>query len=155
MACAEQYVALGVPREHVTMSDKYGVVYEGRPEDMDRWKGVFARKTELRTLGWHVVSIWACALKTQGAREWLEMRLPVLLGNVSRIETVTPAKVAEEAKVNVFRRWALMKRWYNDAIPLSEMDDGVDPNLHTGEWATRCITRALDEAMAGAPPPVA
>jgi acyl-CoA thioesterase-1 len=63
--------------------------------------------------------------------------------------------VAEEAKVNVFRRWALMKRWYNDPIPLSEMDDGVDPNLHTGDWATRCITRALDEAMAGAPPPSA
>jgi len=50
VACAEQYVALGVPRDQVTMCDKYGVVYEGRAEDMDRWKGVFARKTELRTL---------------------------------------------------------------------------------------------------------
>jgi len=63
--------------------------------------------------------------------------------------------VAEEAKVNVFQRWALMKRWYKDGVPLSEMDDGVDPNLHTGDWATRCISRAFDEAMAGAPPPAA
>src|SRR5947209_8698439 len=50
VACAEQYVALGVPREHITMSDKYGVVYQGRADDMDEWKGAFARKTELRTL---------------------------------------------------------------------------------------------------------
>ena len=67
----------------------------------------------------------------------------------------TLQKVAEEAKVNVFQRWALMKRWYKDGVPLSEMDDGVDPNLHTGDWATRCISRAFDEAMAGAPPPAA
>jgi len=40
------------------------------------------------------------------------------------------------------------------------MDDGVDPHLHTGEWATKCITSALDIAIAkavghvrGAPPP--
>ena len=69
--------------------------------------------------------------------------------------------VGETAEVNVFRRWALMKRWRNEGgIPLSEMDDGVDPHLHTGEWATKCITSALDIAIAkavghvrGAPPP--
>ena len=29
-------------------------------------------------LGWHVVTLWACAVKTRAAREWLESRLPVL-----------------------------------------------------------------------------
>jgi acyl-CoA thioesterase I len=69
--------------------------------------------------------------------------------------------VGEAAKVNVFRRWALMKRWRNEGgIPLSELDDGVDPHLHTSEWATRCITTALDLAIGqavgavpGVPPP--
>lgn len=34
----------------------------------------------LRALGWHVVTIWACAVKTRAAREWLEKRLPKLIG---------------------------------------------------------------------------
>src|SRR5438128_4511869 len=50
VACAEQYVALGVPRDHVTMSDRCGVVYQGRPEEMDEWKGAFACKTGMRDL---------------------------------------------------------------------------------------------------------
>ncbi|GAA5132016.1 DNA mismatch endonuclease Vsr [Luteolibacter yonseiensis] len=35
---------------------------------------------QLRALGWHVVTIWECALKTAAARSWLEKRLPKLLG---------------------------------------------------------------------------
>ncbi len=42
---------------------------------------------ELLGLGWHVVTIWECALKTQAAREWLAARLPSLLGMP---ETDTP-----------------------------------------------------------------
>ena len=34
----------------------------------------------LRALGWHVVTIWECALKTASAREWLSSRLPGLIG---------------------------------------------------------------------------
>lgn len=30
--------------------------------------------------GWHVVTIWACALKTKDARQWLLGKLPSLLG---------------------------------------------------------------------------
>src|SRR5207302_1496334 len=41
---------LGVPREHITMCDKYGVVHVGRAEDMDEWKGAFARPTGMRSL---------------------------------------------------------------------------------------------------------
>jgi DNA mismatch endonuclease (patch repair protein) len=35
---------------------------------------------QLRSQGWHVVTIWECALKTTAARKWLETRLPKLLG---------------------------------------------------------------------------
>ena len=50
VACAEQYVKLGVARENLYMCDKFGLVYKGRPEDMDEWKGVFAQGTQPRTL---------------------------------------------------------------------------------------------------------
>ncbi len=50
VACAEQYVKLGVPREHIFMCDKFGLVYRGRPEDMDEWKGVFAQGNKPREL---------------------------------------------------------------------------------------------------------
>jgi hypothetical protein len=62
--------------------------------------------------------------------------------------------VAARAGVDVFQRWALMKRWVQDGVPLAEMDDGVFPNLHTSEWATRCITTALDVAIGAAVGPV-
>jgi DNA mismatch endonuclease, patch repair protein len=32
-------------------------------------------------LGWHVVTIWACALKNTHARSWLEAQLPSLLAS--------------------------------------------------------------------------
>src|SRR5213082_2079541 len=50
VGCAEQYLKLGVPREHIFMCDKFGLVYRGRPEDMDEWKGVFAQGTQPRSL---------------------------------------------------------------------------------------------------------
>src|SRR5258706_5549496 len=46
VACAEQYVKLGVPRGHIWMCDKFGLVHQGRKEDMDEWKGVFAQGAE-------------------------------------------------------------------------------------------------------------
>ena len=37
-------------------------------------------ETALRQLGWHVVTIWECALKNQSAQLWLIGWLPGLLG---------------------------------------------------------------------------
>jgi acyl-CoA thioesterase I len=66
---------------------------------------------------------------------------------VSRI-----ASAANDAKVNVFQRWALMKRWcLQDNMRLPNMDDGGQ--LHMSDWATNCVTLALDTALASAPPP--
>jgi DNA mismatch endonuclease, patch repair protein len=50
-------------------------------------------ENELHLLGWHVVTLWACAVKTKAARAWLEERLPVLIEGKPR---VVPLKVAEE-----------------------------------------------------------
>jgi malate dehydrogenase (oxaloacetate-decarboxylating)(NADP+) len=50
ISTAEHYVRLGVRREHITLCDRHGVVHAGRTEDMDAYKGRFARATELRTV---------------------------------------------------------------------------------------------------------
>jgi malate dehydrogenase (oxaloacetate-decarboxylating)(NADP+) len=50
ISTAEHYVRLGVRREHITMCDRTGVIYEGRVEDMDPYKARFAVPTELRTI---------------------------------------------------------------------------------------------------------
>jgi acyl-CoA thioesterase-1 len=62
------------------------------------------------------------------------------------------ARAAAAAGVNVFRRWALMKRWYEDGVPLAQMDDGG--GLHTGEWSTKWVSIALDRAIGNAAGPV-
>lgn len=36
-------------------------------------------ESALRELGWHVVTIWECAVNTIAAREWLWRRLPQLI----------------------------------------------------------------------------
>jgi len=59
---------------------------------------------------------------------------------VSRI-----AAIGADASVNVFRRFALMKQWVRDGVSIEVLDDGE--KLHTGEWATRCSTQALYEAI--------
>jgi malate dehydrogenase (oxaloacetate-decarboxylating)(NADP+) len=48
IATAEHYVALGVRRENIIMSDIHGVVHSGR-DDLDPWRARFARETPLRT----------------------------------------------------------------------------------------------------------
>ena len=66
---------------------------------------------------------------------------------------LTIAEVAGKAKVNVFSRFALMKRWNEDNIPLEQLADGGQ--LHTSEWATKFIALALSKAIVGAPQAVA
>jgi acyl-CoA thioesterase I len=69
---------------------------------------------------------------------------------LSKVMVLRIADAAEKAKVNVFHRFALMQRWYEVAdIPLAELDDGGQ--LHTSEWATKCVAMALSAAIAGAP----
>lgn len=50
IACLNLLVTLGAKVENIWVSDKDGVVYEGRNTLMDRWKQVYAQATEARTL---------------------------------------------------------------------------------------------------------
>ena len=49
LSCVQLFTALGVKEENVIMTDKEGVIYEGR-EDMDPYKAPFAKNTTKRSL---------------------------------------------------------------------------------------------------------
>ncbi|WP_181705871.1 NADP-dependent malic enzyme [Chthonobacter rhizosphaerae] len=51
LACLNLLVSLGVNRDNIWISDLEGVVYEGREALMDRWKAVYAKRTNARHLG--------------------------------------------------------------------------------------------------------
>src|SRR5688572_23997894 len=50
ISTAEQYVRLGVPRENILLTDRQGVIYDGRPGELDPYKAKFANKTKARTI---------------------------------------------------------------------------------------------------------
>ncbi len=50
LASLNLLVSLGAKRENITVCDIEGVVYQGRNRLMDRWKEIYARETEARTL---------------------------------------------------------------------------------------------------------
>ncbi|HEX4932595.1 MAG TPA: malic enzyme-like NAD(P)-binding protein, partial [Gemmatimonadaceae bacterium] len=50
ISTAEHYVRLGVKREHVIMCDRKGVIYQGRADDMDKYKARFQSATPARTI---------------------------------------------------------------------------------------------------------
>src|SRR5579859_6880314 len=50
IACLNLLVSLGAKRENIWVCDIEGLVYEGRPALMDRWKGAYAQKTDKRKL---------------------------------------------------------------------------------------------------------
>ncbi|MEZ5815928.1 MAG: NADP-dependent malic enzyme [Hyphomicrobiaceae bacterium] len=50
IACADLLVAMGLPRENMTLCDTKGVVYQGRQDGMNQWKSAYAVKTKARSL---------------------------------------------------------------------------------------------------------
>ncbi|MGA8316035.1 MAG: NADP-dependent malic enzyme, partial [Bradyrhizobium sp.] len=50
LACLNLLVSMGARRENIWVCDIEGVVYEGRAKLMDRWKAVYAQKTDKRVL---------------------------------------------------------------------------------------------------------
>jgi malate dehydrogenase (oxaloacetate-decarboxylating)(NADP+) len=50
ISTAEHYVRLGVPRENILLTDRQGVIYEGRPGELDPYKAKFANRTKARTI---------------------------------------------------------------------------------------------------------
>jgi malate dehydrogenase (oxaloacetate-decarboxylating)(NADP+) len=51
ISTAEHYVRLGVARENILLIDRQGVVYAGRPGDLDPYKAKFAAQTKARSVG--------------------------------------------------------------------------------------------------------
>jgi len=74
----------------------------------------------------------------------------VLVDEIARSEDMVSriAAAGARAEVNVFRRFALMRRWNRDGVPLQDLDDGG--RLHTSERATNGVAAALSEAIAAA-----
>ncbi len=50
LACLNMLLSMGAKRENIYVTDIVGVVYEGRTEQMDEYKGAFAQATDARTL---------------------------------------------------------------------------------------------------------
>jgi malate dehydrogenase (oxaloacetate-decarboxylating)(NADP+) len=103
VACAEQYVKLGVPRENVHMCDKFGLVYRGRPEDMDEWKGVFAQGSQPRALAEVlrgadvVVGLSAKGVLTKEMIATLAPE-PIVFALANPVPEILPEEVAEVRK---------------------------------------------------------
>ncbi|MCG5501382.1 NADP-dependent malic enzyme [Ectothiorhodospira lacustris] len=51
LACLDLLVTMGLPLDNIWVTDIHGVVYKGRPEEMDSFKERYAQDTEGRTLG--------------------------------------------------------------------------------------------------------
>ncbi len=50
LACLNLLVQLGVRIENIWITDRHGVAYKGRTEEMDRWKAPYVKDTNARTL---------------------------------------------------------------------------------------------------------
>ncbi|HEX2120977.1 MAG TPA: NADP-dependent malic enzyme, partial [Thermoanaerobaculia bacterium] len=50
MACLRLYLKLGLKRENVILTDRHGVIWKGRVDDMTPYKHEFAAETKARTL---------------------------------------------------------------------------------------------------------
>ena len=76
------------------------------------------------------------------------MLTPELLSATNAMVTAI-ATVASEKKVNLFRRFALMKAWNEiGQIPIEALVDQSDGNrLHDSDWATASLAFALNELM--------
>jgi len=51
LACLDLLLSVGLKQENIIVTDIHGVLYEGRKEDMDKYRARWAVKTEARTLG--------------------------------------------------------------------------------------------------------
>ena len=50
LACLNLLVAMGAKPENIWLTDRHGVAYRGRVEEMDRWKEPYVKETDARTL---------------------------------------------------------------------------------------------------------
>ncbi|MEO7711305.1 MAG: NADP-dependent malic enzyme [Gemmatimonadaceae bacterium] len=100
ISTAEHYVRLGVQREHITMCDRAGVIYEGRTEGgpLDPYKARFVRKTSARNVGDALVGADVfVGLSAAGAvtREMVAQMAPrpIIFALANPVPEITPEEV--------------------------------------------------------------
>ena len=58
-------------------------------------------------------------------------------------------EAANEAGVNLFQRWALMRHWHvQNNVPLEQLVDVTDPDkLHQSDWSTMQVSLAFNDVI--------
>lgn len=68
-------------------------------------------ETDLRNQGWHVVTIWECALRKKSDRPWLISRIPALLPRSSYTSSaIIPKGAAERLPVVALAKTGVRRR---------------------------------------------
>ena len=100
LACLNLLVSMGMPRENITVTDRFGVVYKGRKEEMDPWKAEYAIDTNARTLNDVIegadVFLGLSAPNIMGEEELRKMgERPIIMALANPTPEVSPELVKE------------------------------------------------------------
>jgi acyl-CoA thioesterase I len=57
------------------------------------------------------------------------------------------SEIAADKRVSVFGRFALMRSWVESGVPIDQLDDHAETQLHTSDRATDRIAEALFSAI--------
>ncbi|MCC9624399.1 NADP-dependent malic enzyme [Thalassospira sp. MA62] len=100
LACLNLLVSMGLPRENITVTDRFGVVYKGREEEMDPWKAEYAIETNARTLSDVIegadIFLGLSAPNIMGEEELRKMgKGPIIMALANPVPEVSPELVKE------------------------------------------------------------
>ncbi|MEK9843650.1 NADP-dependent malic enzyme [Thalassospira sp.] len=100
LACLNLLVSMGLPKENITVTDRFGVVYKGRQEEMDPWKAEYAIETNARTLSDVVegadIFLGLSAPNVMGEDELRKMgERPIIMALANPTPEVSPELVKE------------------------------------------------------------
>lgn len=100
LACLDLLLSLGLKQENVNVTDLYGVLYQGRKEDMDKYRSRWAVETDARTLDDVVdgadvfLGLSAAGVLTSDMVKRMADR-PLILALANPTPEITPEEVAE------------------------------------------------------------
>lgn len=100
LACLNLLVSMGLPKHNITVTDRFGVVYKGRAEEMDPWKAEYAIETNARTLSDVIegadIFLGLSAPNVMGADELRKMgERPIIMALANPTPEVSPELVKE------------------------------------------------------------
>src|SRR3954468_19662787 len=98
ISTAEHYVRLGVMRENILMCDRSGVVYKGRPGELDPYKARFANETSARSIadalvGADVFVGLSAAGAVTGAMVRMMAERPIIFALANPVPEILPEEV--------------------------------------------------------------